>query len=386
MADAHAAEQLNTIVIGGGQAGLSVGHHLARLGVPFVILDASKRIGDTWRHRWDSLRIFTPARHAGLDGMPFPAPPFSFPTKDEMGDYLEAYARRFALPIRSGVRVDRVSRLGEKFVVVAGDQRFEAENVVVAMANYQRPRVPPFAAELDRGIVQLHSFDYRNPGQLQAGDVLIVGAGNSGAEIARELVKTHSTWLAGPDTGHVPFRIDGLAARLVLTRLVLRVVFHRILTVATPIGRKVRPKALHSAAPLIRVKPKDLIAAGVRRIPRVLGVRNGLPILEDGRVLNVANVIWCTGFDPAFSWIDLPIFDAYGEPRHERGVVAQEPGLYFVGLHFLYAFSSEMIHGVGRDAARIANVIASEAASRAPRVQPTLSLNNLTRDGNLVAR
>jgi putative flavoprotein involved in K+ transport len=386
MADAHAAEQLNTIVIGGGQAGLSVGHHLARLGVPFVILDASKRIGDTWRHRWDSLRIFTPARHAGLDGMPFPAPPFSFPTKDEMGDYLEAYARRFALPVRSGVRVDRVSRLGEKFVVVAGDQRFEAENVVVAMANYQRPRVPPFAAELDRGIVQLHSFDYRNPGQLQAGDVLIVGAGNSGAEIARELVKTHTTWLAGRDTGHVPFRIEGLAARLVLTRLVLRVVFHRILTVATPIGRKVRPKALHSAAPLIRVKPRDLIAAGVRRIPRVLGVRNGLPILEDGRVLNVANIIWCTGFDPAFSWIDLPIFDAYGEPRHERGVVAQEPGLYFVGLHFLYAFSSEMIHGVGRDAARIANVIASEAASRAPRVQPTLSLNTVSRDRNLVAR
>jgi putative flavoprotein involved in K+ transport len=386
MADAHTAEQLNTIVIGGGQAGLSVGRHLAQLGVPFVILDASKRIGDTWRHRWDSLRIFTPARHAGLDGMPFPAPPFSFPTKDEMGDYLEAYARRFALPVRSGVRVDRVSRLGEKFVVVAGDQRFEAENVVVAMSSYQRPRVPPFAAELDRGIVQLHSFDYRNPAQLQPGDALIVGAGNSGAEITRELVKTHTTWLAGRDTGHVPFRIDGLAARLVLTRLMLRVVFHRILTVATPIGRKVRTKVLHGAAPLIRVKPRDLIAAGVRRVPRVLGVRNGLPILEDGRVLNVANVIWCTGFDPAFSWIDLPVFDADGEPRHERGVVAQEPGLYFVGLHFLYAFSSEMIHGVGRDAARIANVIASEAASRAPRVQPALSLNNLTRDGNLVAR
>ena len=352
-------ERIDTIVIGAGQAGLSVGYHLARRGVPFVILDAGERIGDQWRKRWDSLRLFTPARFSSLDGLPFPADADSFPTKDAMGDYLEAYARTFALPVRCGVRVERVSRLGERFLVIAGDQRFEADNVVVAMANYQRPRVPAFANELVPRIVQLHSFDYRNPAQFQEGAVLVVGAGNSGAEIALDAARSHETCVAGRDTGHVPFRIEGLAARLLLVRLVLRVVFHRILTVATPVGRKVRAQVLHAGGPLVRTKPRDLIAAGVTRVPRVAGVRNGLPLLEDGQVLDVANVVWCTGFHPGFSWIDLPVFGPDGEPQHDRGVVASEPGLYFVGLHFLFAMSSVMIHGVGRDAERIADRISA---------------------------
>jgi putative flavoprotein involved in K+ transport len=352
-------ERVDTIIIGGGQAGLSTGYHLKQRGVPFVILDASARVGDAWRHRWDSLRLFTPARHAGLDGMPFPAPPFSFPTKDEMAGYLESYARHFKLPVRSGVRADRLSRGGDGFVVTAGDERFEARNVVVAMGKHQQSRVPPFARELDPEIVQFHSADYRGPGQLRDGDVLVVGAGNSGAEIAMETTKTHRTLLAGSETGHVPFRIDGLAARLLLEQVVLRVVFHRLLSIATPVGRKARPKMMNMAAPLIRVKPKDLVAAGVERVPRVTGVRDGLPLLEDGRLLDVANVVWCTGFNAGFSWIDLPVFDRDGELQHEAGVVPSEPGLYFVGLPFLYAFSSEMIHGVGRDAERIANAIAT---------------------------
>jgi putative flavoprotein involved in K+ transport len=353
-------ERIDTVVVGGGQAGLSVGYHLKKRGVQFVILDASARIGDVWRNRWDSLRVFTPARFSSLDGLPFPADPDSFPTKDAMGDYLERYARHFQLPVRSGVRVERLSRLGDRFLVVAGDQQFEAENVVVAMANYQRPRVPAFAGELNPRIVQLHSLAYRNPAQLQPGGVLIVGAGNSGAEIALETAANgHETWLAGPDTGHVPFQIDGLAARVLLVRLVLRVVFHRILTVDTPLGRKARANVLHKGGTLVRTKPRDLVAAGVKRTPRVGGVRDGLPILEDGRVLDVANVVWCTGFHPGFSWIDLPVFGADGEPQHDSGVVAGEPGLYFVGLHFLHAMSSVMIHGVGRDAARIADRISA---------------------------
>jgi putative flavoprotein involved in K+ transport len=359
MRQTYSVERVNTVVVGGGQAGLSVGYHLKRLGVPFVILDAGQRIGDAWRHRWDSLRLFTPARFDGLDGMPFPAPPLSSPTKDEMADYLETYARRFALPVRLGVRVERVSRHGERFLLVAGDLRFDADNVIVAMGNFQRPSTPAFAAELDPKIRQLHSIEYRNSGQLRNGSVLIVGAGNSGAEIAFELVRaSHKIWMAGPSTGNVPFRVDGHAARLGLTRFLFRVVFHRVLSVANPIGRKARPKMLHRAAPLIRVKPWDLSNAGVERVPRVVGTRNGLPLLEDGRVLDVANVVWCTGFHPGFSWIDLPVFGADGLPLHENGTVTQEPGLYFVGLHFLYALSSEMIHGVGRDAARIAAVVA----------------------------
>src|SRR4030095_1201834 len=147
-------ESVNTVVIGAGQAGLSAGYHLSRQGVPFVILDAGERVGDQWRHRWDSLRLFTPARFARLDGMAFPAPPHYFPTKDEMGDFLERYANTFRLPVLSGTRVERVSRHGDGFLIVAGARRFEAQNVIVAMANYQRPRIPAFAKELSSAIVQ----------------------------------------------------------------------------------------------------------------------------------------------------------------------------------------------------------------------------------------
>ena len=354
-------ERVQTLIIGGGQAGLSVGYHLARLGLPFLILDANQRIGDAWRRRWDSLRLFTPARYDGLVGMPFPATAHAFPTKDEMADYLETYAARFDLPVRGGIRVDRLTERGGRFVVAAGDRQFEAENVVVAMANYQQPVVPEFARQLDPGIVQLHSLDYRGPAQFAAGDVLLVGAGNSGADIALEVVAGHRTWLSGRDTGHIPFRIEGVAARLLLVRLVLRVLFHRVLTVDTPVGRRVRPKVLRAGGPLIRVKPRDLTSAGVVRVPRTVGVRDGRPLLDDGRVLDVANVIWCTGFAPGFSWIDLPVLDDRGEPLHERGLVARMPGLYFVGLHFLYSLSSTMIHGVARDAERVAGAVAARA-------------------------
>jgi len=351
-------ERFETVIIGGGQAGLSVGYHLAKRGRTFVILEANERIGDSWRKRWDSLSLFTPARYDGLAGWPFPAADWSFPTKDEMADYLEANVARFELPVRTGVRVERLSRNGERFSVAAGGETVEAENVVVAMANFQRPQAPAFAGELNPDIVQLHSYDYRNPSQLRDGGVLIVGAGNSGAEISLEVSRTHPTWLSGRDTGHIPFRIEGVASRLLLAPLALRFVFHRVLSVNTPIGRRARPKILSNGAPLIRVKPGDLAAAGVERVPRVVGVRDGLPLLEDGRALEAANVVWCTGFHPGFSWIKLPIFEAE-EPAHERGIVGSEPGLYFVGLEFLYAMSSVMVHGVGRDAEHIAKHISS---------------------------
>ena len=156
-------EHLETVVIGGGQAGLSVGHHLARRDRPFLILDAGQRVGDAWRNRWDSLRLFTPARYNRLAGMRFPAPAHSFPTKDEVGDYLETYAARFELPVRTGVRVERLWRENGRFEVAAGDRSWAADNVVVAMSSFQVPRVPPFATDLSPDIVQLHSAGYRNP-------------------------------------------------------------------------------------------------------------------------------------------------------------------------------------------------------------------------------
>ena len=355
MNSARVSERIHTVVIGGGQAGLSVGYHLARRRVPFVILEANQRIGDSWRARWDSLRLFTPARFDGLDGMRFPAAPWSFPTKDAMADYLEAYAGRFDLPVRTGVRVDRLTRVGGRFHVTAGDVVIEADNVVVAMANFQKPRVPSFARDLDPAIVQLHSSEYRSPAQLRDGPVLIVGAGNSGAEIAIEVARTHTTTLAGRDTGQVPFRIDSRSARFLLP-VVFRLLFHRVLSVATPVGRRVRRKVIAVGGPLIRVKRSDLAAAGVERVPKVTGTRDGLPVAGDV-VIDAANIIWCTGFHAGFEWIDIPVHGDV-EPRHRRGVVADVPGLFFVGLHFLSAMSSVMIHGVGRDADRIAKRVA----------------------------
>ena len=360
-------EPIETVVIGGGQAGLSVGHHLARRGRPFLILDANQRIGDAWRRRWDSLRLFTPARYDALAGLPLPAPAHSFPGKDEVADYLEAYAARYQLPVRTGVRVDRLWRDDGRFMVAAGDRSWAADNVVVAMSTFQVPRVPPFAAELDPAILQLHSSGYRRPSQLREGPTLVVGAGNSGAEIALELAGTRRrTWLAGKESGHVPFRIEGAAARYIFQPLLFRVVGHRVLTVDTPIGRKLRPKLISHAAPLVRVRPKDLAAAGIQRVPRVVGVRDGHPLLADQQVLEVANVIWCTGSGPDFSWIDLPVFgEDEHEPVHHRGVVASQPGLYFVGLSFLYAMSSGFLPGVDRDAEHIVHAILAGASRTA---------------------
>jgi putative flavoprotein involved in K+ transport len=358
-------QRFPVIVIGGGQAGLSVGYQLAKRGVHFLVLDSQARVGDAWRTRWASLRLFSPAQFDGLDGMPFPAPAGSFPTKDQMADYLEAYAQRFKLPVRTNTRVESLTRVGDRYLIAAGDQRFEADHVIVAMANYQEPRIPVFAGDLDVAIQQLHSRDYRNPAQVRNGDVLVVGAGNSGAEIAAELARTHKVWLAGSNVGEVPFDIQSFVGRHVIARLLFRGVFHRLLTTDTPIGAKARTKA-HGAAPLIRVKARHLNDAGVVRTPRVLGVRDGKPVLEDGASLDIGAIIWATGFEPNFSWIKLPAFDSSGEPKHTRGVAQDEPGLHFVGLAFLYAQSSSMIHGVGRDAEYVASAVSQKLALAAP--------------------
>ncbi len=346
------------VVIGAGQAGLSMGYHLRQRGLPFVILDANPEIGDSWRNRWDSLRLFTPARYDGLDGMPFPAPPQYFPTKEEMADYLEAYAEQFDLPVLHETRVESLERNDGRFLIRAGKRHFEADQVVVAMSGWQRPRIPAWADDLRPDILQIHSADYRNPGQLRDGSVLVVGAGNSGAEIALDVADGRRVLLAGPDTGHVPFRVEGRIGR-VMVPVVLRLLFHRVLTVNTPMGRRKRPKMVAHGEALVRVKPGDLLDAGVERVGRVIGVSEGRPLLDDDLVVDPSNVIWCTGFEPGLDWIRLPVFNG-GYPDHHAGVVPDEPGLYFVGLKFLFSVSSAQVHGVGRDAARIADAIVTD--------------------------
>jgi putative flavoprotein involved in K+ transport len=352
------AERFETVVVGGGQAGLSAGYHLRETGLPFVILDGNERLGDAWRKRYDSLRLFTPARYDGLPGGRFPGKLWVAPTKDQMADYLESYAARFDIAVRTGVRVDRIFRKDDRYVVSVGDGQFEADNVIVATGAHQEPRIPAFSRQLDPGIVQLHSSEYRNPSQLREGGVLVVGAGNSGADISLEVVRTHPTWLSGRDRGHVPVKIDTWFAGTVIFRIV-RFIGHHVVTERTPMGRKAMKKFASQGDMLVRVKPKWLLEAGVERVGKTLDVRDGKPVLEDGRVLDVTNVIWCTGFRHDLSWIELPVFGEDGELHHERGVVPGHPGLYFVGLPFQYAVSSDVLPGVGRDAGYVVKHLAS---------------------------
>lgn len=363
--DGEPANTIDTVVIGGGQAGLSAGYYLQRHGRSFVILDANERVGDSWRNRWDSLRLFTVARFDALPGMPFPAAPTHYPSKDEMADYLAAYAAHFELPVRNGVRVDRLEKKDARFVVHAGAETIEAHQVIVATGFDNRPSVPGFADELGDEIVQLHSKQYRNPSQLQEGPVLVVGAGNSGAEIAVELAEAgHETWISGRDVGQEPTRAGSLPDKYLFTPL-MWFVATRVITVDRSIGRKLRSELLDppKGVPRGRVFRKDIDAAVVEWVGRVEGVRDGLPLLEDGRALEVDNVVWCTGFTPGYDWIDLPLPDRHGVPLHERGVVESIPGLYFLGLYFQHSLASPLVGGVGRDAEYVVEHLVSRRAA-----------------------
>lgn len=359
------AERFDVVVIGGGQAGLATGYHLRRREADFVILEAHDRIGESWRRRWDTLSVFTPARNNGLPGMPFPAAGHARPTKDAIADYMEAYALAMDLPVRTGVHVDSLDRTDVgTFVIRAGNDRYQAAQVVVATGGFSEPHIPELAPDLSPDIRQLHSSEYRNPSQLQAGSVLVVGASNSGGEIAHNAASAgHETWLSGRDTGEMPFDINGRVARMV--DRVLWPILHHVLTVRTPMGRRASPLIQQHGGPLERIRKRDLEAVGVKRVVgRCVGVTDGMPLLDDGQVLDVRNVVWATGFLHDYPWIRLPIIGPDGYPVHARGVVASEPGLYLVGLPFQYAFTSSLIGGVGRDAGYVVDRLAARAVRR----------------------
>jgi putative flavoprotein involved in K+ transport len=353
-------ERLRTVIIGAGQAGLAVGYHLAQQGRAFVILDANERIGDNWRCHWDSLRLFTPAMAAGLPGTRFPAPRMAFPTKDEMADFLERYALDFDLPVRTGVRVERVSRDGTGFRVTTNNGSIACDHVVVASGTFGRtPCVPEFGDRIDPHVMQMHSSAYKNASQLRPGGLLVVGASHSGGDIAYEVAKAgHHTVLSGTIHGEIPFDIESQPAHVVFP--VLLFLAKHVLTLRTPLGSKLRAEVRAHGGPLIRVKRADLERVGVELVSeRTVGVADGRPVLDGGRVLDVANVVWCTGFRQDFSWIDLPVTDDDGWPLETRGVVPSVPGLYFVGLAFQYAFASMLVGGVGRDAQHVVKHLVS---------------------------
>ncbi len=349
-------EHIETVVVGAGHSGLAAGFHLARRKLPFTILDAGEQVGDVWRARWDSLRLFTPGRFSGLPGLANPVGRDGYAGKDEFADYLATYARRLDLPVRLGVRVRSVIPRGDEFELDTTAGPMSARHVVAAGGHNALPHVPALARDLDAGIRQLHSSDYRNAGSIPPGAVLVVGAGTSGAEIALELAPTHRVLLAGRPTPHIPdavFRYAGSAYWLIV---------HRLLTTGTPPGRKVAASFGLRGAPLIRISLPQLEAAGVTRLPRLTGVADGRPLTDAGEECAPTAIIWATGFRPDLRWLPPLDVDAVGVPITERGVVRRYPGLFFVGMPFQYALTSGLIGGAARDAEYVADRIAAGVA------------------------
>jgi putative flavoprotein involved in K+ transport len=359
-------DHVETVIIGAGQAGLATAYHLKQKGRDCVVLDRNQRIGDGWRQQWDSLRLYSPAKYDGLPGMPFPSEAWSYPGKDDLADYLEAYAHRFDLPVRLGVSVSRLSRSEHGFVVDTDTGPLACDNVVVATGTFGRqPSIPDFARDLDPSILQLHSSEYRRPGQLRVGPVLVVGASHSGTDIAFETAATMPTTLAGRDCGEIPVRLESRRIRAVFP--VLWFVWRHLLTRRTPMGRKEMDEVRAHGGPMLRVKRSDLADRGVvRNESRVEGVRDGRPVLADGTVVDATNVVWATGFRQDFDWIDLPVFKEDGWPKEYRGV-CEEEGLFFCGLSFQYGFSSMLVGGCGRDAEHVAGCILARTPRRVER-------------------
>lgn len=345
---AHATpriERYDTIVVGGGQAGLAVGYHLMKNDTDFLILEASEHIGNSWRQRWDSLRVFTSAEFTGLPGMPFPAAGTHLPDKDELADYMERYAHRFELPIRTGTRVTSLRFDGVRYIIDTVDIRFEARNVVVATGPFQTPHIPTLSHQLSEDIRQLHSSDYRNPLLLPDGPVLVVGIGNAGGRIALEVARFRHVTLAGPRKRHLRRAFLGRDIHWWIWPAITR------LHSETRVGRWLRTRMTHD--PMVGISESDFRKAGIVRRGRVTSVADGLP-LADGAAVDIQTIIWCTGFAPDFSWIKVPFPTDGNAPRTHRGVVRDTPGLYFVGHRFLHTLSSALIGGVGADAAYVA--------------------------------
>jgi putative flavoprotein involved in K+ transport len=339
----------DVVVIGGGQAGLAIGHFLAGQGRRFTILEAAEAPAAAWRSRWDSLRLFTPARYDGLPGRPFPGDPDHYPTRDEVVAYLTDYARD--LPVELDSRVRRVQRDGEGYRVELDDREYEADQVVIATGPFQTPRVPGLAADLAPDVVQLHSAGYRNPAQIPPGRVLVVGGGNTGYQIAEELSATHEVHLAvGSRQQPIPQRVLGRD----VFRL-LDAVGACTLSVDTRLGQRMRTRET-----LVGSSPARARRRGVQLHPRATAAGGSTVMFADGGAVSVTTVIWATGFAPDHAWIDVPVFDAGGAVIQRRGVTPAA-GLYFLGLSWMHSRGSALLGWVGGDAEHLAARIAERA-------------------------
>ncbi|HSK90431.1 MAG TPA: NAD(P)/FAD-dependent oxidoreductase [Euzebyales bacterium] len=342
--------QLDVVIVGGGQAGLAMAWQLAQQKLRFVVLEAASELGHVWRSRWDSLTLFTPAQYDGLPGMPFPAPADTYPTKDPVADYLQAYADAFHLPVRLNARVTQLIRTAEGFEMRTADETFRARQVVVATGPFQVPFVPPAASRLDTSVTQLHSAQYRNPQALPAGPVLVVGGGNSGFQIAEELAASRRVDLSiGAKYPMLPQRLGGRDLFWWLTRL-------RLMRVAADsrLGRRVQARGEF----VIGTNSRDLERAGVRFRPRLDDADGRTVRFADGSTLDVGVVVWATGYRSDYSWIEIPRLVLDPRVAHRRGVT-DVAGLYFLGLSWQHTRGSALLGFVNDDAAYLADRIAA---------------------------
>jgi putative flavoprotein involved in K+ transport len=340
----------DVVIVGGGQAGLAMGYHLARHGRDFVILDAAQRTGEAWRKRWDSLTLFTPARYSALPGLRFPAEPEHLPRKDEVADYLERYAERFTLPIRHGERVTRLEHVSEwrGFHIETEQQRYEADQVVIATGPFQRPFIPAIAGSLSEHVVQLHSSSYRSPAQLPDGDVIVVGGGNSGVQIAAELASTRRTWLSiGDKVATLPDRFMG------------RNVFWWLETLGAMninVQSRLGQRASRRDFLIGKSAQASALLHGIRLTGRVSAASDNVLFTSSGDTIEVAAVVWATGFRSDYRWIRPPVLSDNGQPIHTRGV-SPVNGLSFLGLPWQHTRGSALLGWVGRDAEFLARHI-----------------------------
>ena len=348
---------LDVIVVGAGQAGLATAYHLSRQGARFLVVDSASEIGQSWRTRWDSLRLFTPAQYDGLPGMRFPAPDGVYPTKDMVADYLSDYAAHFALPVRLGCGVSRVEPGANGFVVHTNQEPLSARQVVIATGPFQRPSIPNLAAGLSDDVVQLHSADYHRPSDVAAGPVLVIGAGNSGRQIAEELAATHEVTLAvGSESLQLPQEFLGqdLFWWLTKTGVIAK-------TVDSRLARRMRARGdLIIGSPL-----RQLERAGVTLRPRVVSITANEVSFESGPGARPSTVVWATGFRADYSWVDVPgVADADGRPRQKRGLT-HAPGLAFVGLPWQHTRGSALLGYVQHDAAWVVSQLGAQRSAHA---------------------
>jgi putative flavoprotein involved in K+ transport len=351
-----AAERREVVVVGGGQAGLAIGYFLAQQGRRFLILEAADEAGAAWRSRWDSMRLFTPARFDSLPGLAFPGDPDSYPGRDDVAAYLTGYAGHFELPVELNSRVQSVrARDGGGFIVGLADRTYEADQVVVATGPFQVPFTPAIAAGLGTDVVQMHSSRYRAPADLPAGTVLVVGGGNTGYQIAGELAQSRQVHLAvGERQTPLPQRILGrdLFRYLQATGLMSK-------TATSRIGRRMQDRET-----LIGSSPRAARKLGIRMRPRATKADARSVTFADGSELAVDAVVWATGYRLDHTFVELPVFTDDGRLRHRRGVT-DVPGLYFLGLPWQHTRGSALLGWVKDDAQFIAERIADRSVAAA---------------------